>query len=569
MYPDWLNVQIDDLVLKYSKDLGPKKVIAMVQCWANMWIMGASYPRPVHDIIDDWEEPTYPEWKDDWPEEDSAASFTPLGSSCGEIGPFKILNREEKDDFKGATQELTPPPPPATAPPLDFYASATPSPNIHQTSKWNNDKIPKKKRSGKKNWKQKKNKKPSASRTEPLVFYGREHNSSQSVTPEKTCHPVTTCYFFAQKLRKELTFKELDGSSVDGSPINERRTVLYLEKRRLCEAKGGKKKARRLECATQAIPTLSKLLAEKGRSAKKRGKYRKPTQPQSDEKVYQDDCELMRALDIQEKSSRQARNTKKKQPVAEKNSAKKRVQKRRKAPRGSKASIDLLYAWAKHSKMKLKFLQNKENSKLTLGEEIKVSIWLSGTKIGQGMHELGDTYQAKLSAAEQAVKWLERKSETFKEFKNSRNAKSKGAKGRRGKKKSTPGPVKSRKGGQKPSPKVKRENLATQRSKNKSSVKKDESLSLSSGSPSKSKSVSAKSTKPTTKVKRVKGRERFNGKKDSPKRRHGSGKKGGSSKSKRKPISEDLGNTFTEEGKINKPKKSPKKAKPCYREGDL
>jgi len=569
MHPDWLNVQIDELTLKHSKDLGLKKATAMAQCWGNMWIMGASYPAAVHDIIDEWQEPTYPEWKDDWPEEDLETSVTPPGSSCEEILQYRPLNREEKDDFKGATQDSTPPPP-STAPPLDFYASATCSPYFRQPPKWKNEKASGKKRSGKKNWKQKKRKKPSALQTEPSAFYGKEHNSSQSVTPEKVCHPVTTCYFFAQKLRKELTFEELGGSSASGSHMNERRTVLYLEKRRLCEATGGKKKARRIECATQAIPTLSKLLAEKGRTSKKRGKSRKPPRPQSDEKVYNEDCELMRALDIEEKPSRpietdrkvpnQAKNTRKKHPATEKTPPKKRVQKRRKSPRNSKASIDLLYAWAKHSKMKLKFLQNKEQ--LTLGEEIKVSIWLNDNKIGQGMHELGDTYQAKLSAAADAVKCLERKSEAFKEFKKARNVKSKGGRGRTGKK-STPKPAKSGKKGQKPSPKVKRERQTEQRSKN----KKDDSLSLGGGSPSKRKS--SQSAKPATKVKRAKGRERSNGKKDSPKRRHGSGKKGGSSKNKRKPRLEDVGKTFMEESKINKPKKSPKKDKPYYRGGDL
>jgi len=557
MYPDWLNVQIDELILKHSTDLGLKKAIAMAQCWGNMWIMGASYPGTVHDIIDRWPKPAFPEWRDNWSEEDLKALVSPPGSSCEEILLFNPHNREEKDDFKGAAQDSTPPPP-STGPPLDFYASATSSPYFRQPPKWKNEKTGSKKRSVKKNWKQKKRKKPSAPQTEPAAFYGKERNSSQPVTPEKVWHPVTTCFYFAQKLRKELTFKELEGSSASGSPMNERRTVLYLEKRRLCEAKGGKKKARRIECATQAIPTLSKLLAEKGKTAKKRGKSRKPPRPQSDEKVYHDDCELMRALDIDEKPSRpmetektvqnRAKNTRKKHPTVEKNPPKKRVQKRRKAPRSAKASIDLLYAWAKHNKMKLKFLQNKEQ--FTLGEEIKVSIWLNGTKIGQGMNELGDAYQAKLSAAADAVKSLERKSETFKDFKHARNVKFKAVRGRTGKK-SSPKPVKSGKKGQKPSP------------------KKDAKLSLDGGSPSKRKSLSAQSTKPAAKVKRAKGRERSNGKKDSPKRRYGSGKKGGRSKSKRKPSFEDVSNTFTEEVKINKPKKSPKEDKPYYRGGDL
>jgi len=554
MYPAWLNVQIEKLALEHSEDLGIKKANAMAHCWANMWIMGTSYPELVHDIIDNWEEPTYPEWKDDW--SDHSAKL--LDSSSDEILQFKILSNERKDELQDTCKTSTPPPPPPpTDPSLDYFLQGTRSPYSPQPSKMRRDKRPKKKRSGKKNWKKKK-KKPSAVLPEPSAFFGKEHNSSQSVTPEKACHPVTTCYSFAQKLRKELTFKELEGSSVSGSPMNERRTVLYLEKRRLCEAKGGNKKARKLECATQAIPTLSKLLAEK---AKKRGKSRKQTQSPSDEKVYQQDCDLMTALDIQEKPSRQidleepakkrGANIRMQQHTPDKNLPRKRSTKRRKAPRSSRASLDLLHAWAKHSKMKLKFLQNKENSKVKLGEEIKVSVWLSGKKIGEGTHMLGDTYQAKLFAAVDAVKWLERKSETFKQFKNSRHDKLMGKKGKTAKKQSTPKPAKSRKKGHKPSP------------------KKVDSSSLDSGIPYKKKSTSPQSINPSTKGKRAKRRDRYSGKKDSPRRRPDSGKKGSGSTSRKKRSSEDLGNVFTEEGKSNKPMRSPKKDEPNYRGGDL
>jgi len=429
MYPAWIIKQIDTLTLKHSEDLGHDKSRAMAHCWANMYIMGASYPDPVHDIIDGWEKPTWPQWKNEWSKDKFDALDTPSFLSCEDIPlnsnkilRFEILNNNRNVQQVCTTPSSTPtPPPPPPAPPT---AKNPPDLNfsyfLPQPSKWKNGRTLQPKQRGENI--QEANKNRWAGPTE--AFYGWDHSSPQSAKSGKASIPPGDIYFSAHRQRKEPTSTNIGGQSATQTLANEPRMFVSQESKHLQQANNGNKKTSRLDSATQSVQHNENI------STRMRNNPQDTTRFQSDEKVYHDDCELMRRLNFEERPSifiNTKERVKKKEnlstqenPIPGTFHPQQYVQNPHKAPTSLRLSVKLLKAWAKHSQMKLEFLQNKQHFKLIPGEEIKVSVWFDGVKIGQAMDAQGDTYQAKLSAAKNAVTWLVRESPGFKEFKNSR-----------------------------------------------------------------------------------------------------------------------------------------------------
>jgi len=58
----WQTRNCEAIEEKYRAKYGERaKVLA--SCWANKWYYGCSYPRPIHNIIDHWEPPSAPQFK--------------------------------------------------------------------------------------------------------------------------------------------------------------------------------------------------------------------------------------------------------------------------------------------------------------------------------------------------------------------------------------------------------------------------------------------------------------------------------------------------------------------------
>jgi len=415
MTPTWLKKQIGEKIKHYSGDLGLIKARAMAHCWSNKWLLGVRYSDAVHEIIDKWNCPRPPKWSNRRRVLDNSNDISNYSweDALREDAVVPVISSESPRGVKATT----------ASPQMSMKKDIKREALIFSSSPSHRCEVENIKTvcgnvphgdlfilegSGSNKSSQNSNDKGvMLALVDPIKFVPENLDKccERQSTEVKKLDPVSACYSLAKRLRKKLNFREYMEA------LGEYRTNLYMDGKRVADARNGNKKTRRLKCAVQALAQLS--MDEKIKPVildclRKRNSFVErmhfPNTPISG-KAMSEGKSISSKNEVGGKGILHQRWKKGYNRQGEDADLRKKwVNGGRYGP---KNPIALLHIYAKRTKprLKLQFLFSSKHPKI--GEKITVCIKLEGIMIGKGVDNTGKFSRAKLRAAADAVAFLE------------------------------------------------------------------------------------------------------------------------------------------------------------------